>query len=535
MPPTHVRTSKTHPLKVDWLDLPGTERVGLTFAPGKKIGSARGAPWDRDLDLDLDALVALEVGALVCLLEDHELAAFGLRELVPRAVARSIEVLRFPIPDGGVPHDLEAVEQLLAAIEERLIAGRRVVIHCMGGLGRTGTIAGCHLVRRGVAPDEALAALRRVRDPDCPENQRQRDFIARFAGRGVLPWLANAKAARAADRREVRALVERVEAAVRAAPERCFQIDESGAARLVAADRTYAAGRFEVPTLRELRARVAARSKGGRVELTVLTGEHPMTDIGTLQATAPHGTVFQVASQFNCLEAPSARVVRVADYLDDPTQGPRAAISAFPGALLRHYFAPAAPARGGRFVQSDARCLNLLEDVFDPSIAEVKSGYLQPHFIRDPEALARALVERFDDVRVGVHDGVEVVFGHDWGGAVPEGRRIAQVLTSTIALGGYGRDGGSLGGARRQLLRAAYLGTLLAAIDLGREDVVLTKIGGGVFGNPEGEIWDAIDWALGEVGPLVSGTLRVVVNSRSRVDETARARVRARGGVIVER
>ena len=52
-----------------------------------------------------------------------------------------------------------------------------------------------------------------------------------------------------------------------------------------------------------------------------------LTDIGALQASAPPGSLFQVASQFNCLESPGAYVTPVAAYLGDPTQGPRASIS----------------------------------------------------------------------------------------------------------------------------------------------------------------------------------------------------------------
>src|SRR3989442_929187 len=83
------------------------------------------------------------------------------------------------------------------------------------------------------------------------------------------------------------------------------------------------------------------------------------------QAPAPPGSLFQVASQFNCLESPGEFVVPVAEYFNDPTQGPRASISAFPGTLVRHYAAPAPD--GSRFVQTnDGPQLNLLEGVCAP-------------------------------------------------------------------------------------------------------------------------------------------------------------------------
>jgi O-acetyl-ADP-ribose deacetylase (regulator of RNase III) len=67
----------------------------------------------------------------------------------------------------------------------------------------------------------------------------------------------------------------------------------------------------------------------------------------------------------------------------------------------------------------------------------------------------------------------------------------------------------------RQLQRAAYLGTLLAAAALGHSRVVLTLIGGGVFANPIGVIWDAIGWAVDQVGHFLHRDLLVVVNGRN--------------------
>ena len=133
-----------------------------------------------------------------------------------------------------------------------------------------------------------------------------------------------------------RTLVARAEDEVRADPGACIRFDEAGHASLSAAGRTFRAGLFETPRLGDLRRRAAearrrAGDPGATLRFFVLDGASPATDIGALQATAPPGSLFQVASQFNCLEAPGACVVDVADYLHDPTQGPRASVSAFPG------------------------------------------------------------------------------------------------------------------------------------------------------------------------------------------------------------
>jgi len=339
--------------------------------------------------------------------------------------------------------------------------------------------------------------------------------------------------------------VARVEAEVAADPARAIRFAAGGTATVTAAGRSYQGGRFEVLRLCELRSRaLATRARAGRPavrrRLWIFDGASPATDIGALQATAAPGSLFQVASQFNCLEAPGAFVTPVAEYLHDPTQGPRASVSAFPATLVRHYAAPAAD--GTRFVQvRDGRQIDLLADVCTPGVAAVRNGYLRASDIAQPAALARALEDRFEAIAVGVHDGAEVVLGADWSGSVAGAphRTIAQVLTSTIAGGMYGSLEDDAAGAAiyRQLQRAAYLGTLLAAAALGKRRVALTLIGGGVFANPIDAIWDAILWASDHVETYLHADLSIVVNSRSLSSElspaTLRAEARARGGDLV--
>ena len=338
-----------------------------------------------------------------------------------------------------------------------------------------------------------------------------------------------------------RGQVGRIEAAVRTDPEASFHFDASGYGTLRTADASFPAGRFEMPSIGDLRKRAkAARTSGagGRVRLWVLDGASPATDIGSLQAGAGPGFLFQVASQFNCLESPGPYITPVANYFHDRTQGPRASISAFPGTLLRHY---AAPGGGNRFVQtSDGPQLNLLEAICTPSVAQVCSGYLTSSSITNRSALAAALESRFEDIRVGVHEDVPVILGYNWDGGVAGSRRIGQVFTSTFAGGGY--SGTRAGDPNYRpicaaLLRAAYLGTLLSAAALERPKVVLTLIGGGVFGNPVALIWESICWAISEVEPLLSAVMDVVVNGRNLGDhiqlKDILPEVRARGGVVV--
>jgi protein-tyrosine phosphatase len=154
------RTSRSHPIRVDFVEVAGGPPVGMTFAPGKVQPHAITGAWSRSLELDLRDLARVHrVDDLVCLLEDHELSSLHIEALADRAAAHGIALHRLPIQDGGVPgeHELRA---LLERVASWRAAGRRVVFHCKGGLGRAGTAAWCCLIHSGV--DQATA-LKRVR------------------------------------------------------------------------------------------------------------------------------------------------------------------------------------------------------------------------------------------------------------------------------------------------------------------------------------------------------------------------------------
>ena len=183
--PPGARTSVTHPIRVDWLGLQTTPgKVGLTFAPGKRSHSKySGGQWHRDLDTDLDALVQKWGAAvLVCLLEDADLKRLGIESLVEQAAARGLEVIRFPIRDVSIP--AASVAGLVKQMRDRAEAGKNVVVHCEGGLGRAGTIGGCYLAQFGHGPEEILRSLVSSRGPNCPETDQQRQFIRDFQANG---------------------------------------------------------------------------------------------------------------------------------------------------------------------------------------------------------------------------------------------------------------------------------------------------------------------------------------------------------------
>lgn len=96
----------------------------------------------------------------------------------------NVRYTRFPIGDFGLPQPTQ-MTAILDAIEAALAAGRKPYLHCYGGIGRTGTVVGCYLVRQGMEGQQALDQLaawwkhvpKSNRYPHSPETFQQEQFI----------------------------------------------------------------------------------------------------------------------------------------------------------------------------------------------------------------------------------------------------------------------------------------------------------------------------------------------------------------------
>lgn len=173
------RTSTSHPLQIAALEVgDGRGRIGVTFCPGKKDGNALTGAWDRDLGLDLDAVKAWGAAALVTLIEAHEFRLLGVEALGEETTRRGLLWLHLPIKDVSTPGP--GFERQWSTEGPRLHgllqAGRSVVVHCRGGLGRAGTIAARLLVESGWTPAKAIQTVRKVR-PGAIETREQEDYV----------------------------------------------------------------------------------------------------------------------------------------------------------------------------------------------------------------------------------------------------------------------------------------------------------------------------------------------------------------------
>ena len=108
---------------------------------------------------------------------------------IAKKLRRKVDYRRFPIPDGDIPSSDEFTREILDTIDRCIGEGGCVYLHCLGGIGRTGTIVGCFLVRHGLDADAALDRVEKYwqstakYDPywTSPENDWQKEYVRNWS------------------------------------------------------------------------------------------------------------------------------------------------------------------------------------------------------------------------------------------------------------------------------------------------------------------------------------------------------------------
>jgi len=148
-------------------------------------GEYPGAHSAREAKERLARLVSIGVSAFIDLTYPGEFGIKPYELLLPESegdAGLGLDYRRFSVGDMRVPTP-EGMIRILDAIDDALDAGRTVYVHCYGGLGRTGTIVGCFLVRHGTGGREALSEIRRLRQDtpqsylDSPQTPEQAEMI----------------------------------------------------------------------------------------------------------------------------------------------------------------------------------------------------------------------------------------------------------------------------------------------------------------------------------------------------------------------
>jgi hypothetical protein len=275
----------------------------------------------------------------------------------------------------------------------------------------------------------------------------------------------------------------------------------------------WSVGSFEVLSVHELHRRIGPLAEGHRLKFGHIVG-----DVRTLHRDPDNwGSVFQAASQFNCLEMTSPSVTPSAGisiYENDPTQGPACAMSCPAAIVFRNYFY-----NGGQLEKQLDMLDDLGEIVDNPnkSYWRMVNGYCLPTSPGSIRALSDELQNAdlwnraYNSLKVGIHWSTEVNARgglYELPGASirapieSELPLVCQVFCSGLPVAySRGTSAADFEVFARLVLQASFDATLAAAGILAlkrccRVKVFLTMLGGGVFGNKARWIVDALTQSL---------------------------------------
>ena len=260
--------------------------------------------------------------------------------------------------------------------------------------------------------------------------------------------------------------------------------------------KSYGVGQLELVSLKTLRERIhAGPGLPGRLKVSIVRG-----DVRAMHSAPENaGAMFQVASQFNLLEMTSPKVTPehgVTSYQYDSTQGPACAIAAGAATIYRNYFAKIDGQKG----QTHDRQFDGLADIglalcsaLDlplEALWTMRNGYAmctRKGLDTISEYIATLSAQQVDVLRaklcIGVHSRVEVT--DPCQGPV----QVSQAYCSALPVR-YAVDpvpSVHWAAFATLILEAAYEATLWAAVlnaqQTGSNVVLLTRLGGGAFGN----------------------------------------------------
>jgi protein-tyrosine phosphatase len=120
------------------------------------------------------------IDLVVILAEKHEYLVHAQKDLHAFYQLEGLDVIHFPILDYQVPADMEAFRTTIELVIKHAKNGENIVIHCLAGIGRTGTFLACMAKQRfGFSGQEAIDWIREI-IPGVIEKTEQEEFVLVF-------------------------------------------------------------------------------------------------------------------------------------------------------------------------------------------------------------------------------------------------------------------------------------------------------------------------------------------------------------------
>jgi len=114
---------------------------------------------------------------VVSLLELSEARDVGLDRERELCEFNGMAFVSYPIKDWELPSSVTEFAEFTRNICQQITDGTNTVVHCRGGIGRTGMLAAGILLHCGYEPDDAFRHISEARGAPVPDTDEQRNWI----------------------------------------------------------------------------------------------------------------------------------------------------------------------------------------------------------------------------------------------------------------------------------------------------------------------------------------------------------------------
>ena len=133
----------------------------------------------RNLEDDVKTISESGISVVISLIEDFEFDLLSISHFPELLELEHIQFIHYPIRDHFVPDNIDSFHKLIIMICELFLQGHSILVHCRGGVGRTGLVCASFLLHFGSNANEAIDTVRDRRERAL-RNPLQCEYLKRY-------------------------------------------------------------------------------------------------------------------------------------------------------------------------------------------------------------------------------------------------------------------------------------------------------------------------------------------------------------------